>query len=217
MSRISQKTAHVAETDLALYVSNDLPAWRRVRVGLHFSRCRWCRQMAEIYRDDRLRFRETASQMPPGVNWNKLSAEITANIRVGLAAGECVAPRKRKAALGWRPAAAMAGLAALLICAWVLNMPSSTTQELGRAFTAIWSGSSLNGVRGINPARDNHGLVVELSSSGIELRENGSTVLGVSRDQSKLVDVSASVEGSASARYVDDNTGQMTITSVYAQ
>src|SRR5579875_1732953 len=196
------KTAHPAETDLALYVSRDLPLWRRIRVGWHVSRCRWCRQMAEIYRGVRIRLRETASEMPAGVNWNQLAAEMTANIRVGLAAGECVAPRKRRtAALGWRPAAAMAALAALLICAWVLNMPSSATQELGRGAAA----------------REGRGLVVELSSSGIELRENGSTVLGVSRDQARLVGVSASVEGSASARYVDDDTGQMTITSVYAQ
>ena len=212
-----KKRAHLSETTLALYVSADLPLWRRALVGLHVARCSWCRQMAEIYRDDRLRVREIASEMPPGVNWDKLSAEITANIRVGLAAGECVAPRKKKtAALGWRPAAAMAGLAALLVCAWVLNMPSTSTQELGRAFTAIWSGHVLN-AGGVSPVRDTHGLVVEVNSSGIELLENGSTVLGVSQDQSKLVDVSASAEGSASARYVDDNTGQMTITSVYAQ
>ena len=205
--------AHIPETALALYVSNDLPLWRRARVALHVSRCRWCRQMVEIYRADRQQFRETASEIPHGVNWDKLSAEITANIHVGLAAGECVAPRKRKAAaLGWRPAVAMAGLAALLVCAWVLNMPSTTTEELGRALTAIW-----NGHGSVNPVHDSRGLVVELSSSGIELRENGSTVLGVSQDQAKLVDVSASVQGSASARYVDDNTGQMTITSVYAQ
>ncbi len=210
--------AHIAETTLALYVSGDLPLWRRALVGLHVARCSWCRQMTEIYRDDRLRVREMASQMPPGVNWDKLSAEITANIRVGLAAGECVAPRKKKtAALGWRPAAAMAALAALLVCAWVLNMPSSTTQELGHAFSAMWNGRDLNARGAANPLLDTHGLVVEVNSSGIQLLENGSTVLGVSQDQSKLVDVSASVEGSASARYVDDNTGQMTITSVYAQ
>jgi hypothetical protein len=205
--------AHIPETTLALYISGDMPWWRRALVGLHVSRCRWCRQTVEIYQGDRLRIREIAAEMPPGVNWAKLSAEITANVRVGLAAGECVAPRKRKTtSIGWRPAAAMAGLAAVLVCAWVLNMPSTTTQELGRAFTAIWNGhGSVN-----PPARDGR-LVVELSSSGIELRENGSTVLGVSQDQSKLVDVSASVQGSASARYVDDNTGQMTITSVYAQ
>lgn len=207
--------AHIPETTLALYVSNDLPFWRRALVSLHVSRCRWCRQMVEFYRTDRMRVRDMAAEMPAGVNWAKLSAEITANIRVGLAAGECVAPRKRRTAtLGWRPAAAMAGLAAVLVCAWVLNMPSSATQELQRAFVAIWNGPARGSASA--PLRDGH-LVVELSSSGIELRENGSTVLGVSQDQSKLVDVSASVQGSASARYVDDNTGQMTITSVYAQ
>jgi len=207
--------AHIPETTLALYVPGDLPLWRRALVRLHVARCAWCRQMVDVYRSDRARLREIAAEMPESVNWNKLAAEMTANIHVGLAAGECVAPRRRKqVSVGWRPAAAMAGLAAVLVCAWWLNMPSNTTQELGRAFHAI-----LTGRGGVNtfPARDGRGLVVELSSSGIDLRENGSLVFGVSQDQAKLVDVSASVQGSASARYVDDKTGQMTITSVYAQ
>lgn len=205
--------AHIPETVLALYVSNDLALWRRMVVGWHVSRCRLCRQWIDVYRADRARLREVASEMPAGVNWTKLAAEITANIRVGLAAGECVASRKRKAASpGWRTAAAMAGFAAILGCAWVLNMPSSATRELGHAFAAIWSGRA----NATPQLRDGH-LVVELGPSGIELRENGSTVLGLSQDRARLVDVSASVEGSASARYVDENTGQMTITSVYAQ
>jgi len=207
--------SHIPESMLALYVSGDLPVWRRAMIGLHVPRCPQCRQRVEAYRADRAGIREVAAEMPDGVNWNRLAAEMTANIRVGLAAGECVAPRKRKpASMGWRPAAAMAGLAAVLVGAWWLNMPPSTTQALSRAVSAIWNG---HGSVNAYPAHDGRGLVVELSSAGIELRENGSTVLGVSQDQAKLVDVSVSVQGSASARYVDDKTGQMTITSVYAQ
>jgi hypothetical protein len=58
--------------------------------------------------------------------------------------------------------------------------------------------------------------VVSATSSGIELRENGSA-LAVSQGAARPVAVSVSTQGSASARYVDTDTGQVTITSVYVQ
>jgi len=98
-------------------------------------------------------------------------------------------------------------LTALLAFAWWLNMPPDTTRSLGRALTAVWHGGA------VAPER---GLVVEADASGIELRENGNS-LGVSQGTTRPVAVSVSVQGSASARYVNSETGQMTITSVYAQ
>ena len=58
--------------------------------------------------------------------------------------------------------------------------------------------------------------MVEATPSGIALYENGSS-LGVSQGNAEPVNVSVSAPGSASARYVDADTGQMTITSVYVQ
>jgi len=205
-------TRHVAETDLALYVSGDLSLLDGALVRVHAARCERCRSTAETYRADRARVREIAVEMPQGLDWDGLAAEMTANIRVGLAAGECVAPRRRKAAgIGWRPAAAMAGLAVLLATAWWLNMPPSTTQALGRAFSAI-----AHGRNNTELVMEPRGPIVEATSSGIEVRENGRT-FGVSQGRAVPVAVSVSVQGSASARYVDSDTGQMTITSVYAQ
>ncbi len=203
-------SGHIAESNLALYVSGDLPLWRRALAGFHVSQCQHCRNRANIYRSDREQVQKIASEMPDDVEWNRLAAEMTANIRVGLAAGECVAPRHRKAvAIGWRPAAAMAGLAIVLASAWWLNMPPSTTQALGRAMSAVWHGHG-------SVVQEERGLVVEGTASGIELRENGGA-LGVSQGAARPVAVSVSVQGSASARYVNADTGQMTITSVYAQ
>jgi hypothetical protein len=122
-----------------------------------------------------------------------------------------VAPRIRKSTFGWRPAAAMAGLSVVLVTAWWLNMPPSTTQALGRAMSAIVHGRGSVTV----PIEDN-GMVVEASSSGIELRENGN-MLGVTQGTARPLAVSVSAQGSASARYIDVDTGQITITSVYAQ
>jgi len=206
---------HVPETDLALYVSGDLSFWRLLRVHLHVDRCERCRKLTEIYRHDRGRILEVANELPEGLDWNRLAAEMTANIRVGLAAGECVAPRPRRAAFpGWRPAAVVAGVAMLISGAWWLNMPAAQTQELGRALHAVWNARSAMGVR--HGALDESGPVVEATSSGIELRENGSS-LGVSQGAARPLAVSVSVQGSASASYVDSDTGQMTITSVYTQ
>lgn len=205
-------TRHISESDVALYVSGDIALWRRVLVRVHLGGCARCLNRVGVYRADRKRVRAVAAEMPEGLDWDRLAAEMTANIRVGLAAGECVAPRARRAApLGWRPAAVMAGLAVLLAGAWWLNTPAAQTQALGRAVRSIWQGS-----RGAAPVIEERGPVVEATSSGIELRENGST-LGVSQGTARPLAVSVSTQGSASARYVDADTGQMTITSVYVQ
>jgi hypothetical protein len=204
---------HVPESGLALYVSGDLGWWSRAAARMHLNGCESCRKRMEAYRIDRQRLRESAAEMPEDVDWDRLAAEMTANIRVGLAAGECVAPRSRKPApLGWRPAAVMAGAAVLMAGAWWLNTPPMQTQALGRAMRAIWQGRGAMPRIGI----EERGPVVSASSSGIELRENGSA-LAVSQGTARPVAVSVSMQGSASARYVDADTGQVTITSVYVQ
>ena len=204
---------HVPESGLALYVSGDLGWWSRAAARMHMNGCESCRKRMVAYRADQRQIREAAAEMPEDVDWDRLAAEMTANIRVGLAAGECVAPRSRQGAvLSWRPAAVMAGAAVLLAGAWWLNMPSAETQALGRAMRAIWHGRAVMPRMGM----EERGPVVSASSSGIELRENGSA-LGVSQGTARPVAVSVSMQGSASARYVDTDTGQVTITSVYVQ
>ena len=215
------RTPHIPETDLALYVSGDLSLFRRAAVRFHIGRCERCSRLVEAYRADRGRIKEIAAEMPEGVDWDRLSAEMTANIRVGLAAGECVArPRHRKPsavklAVSWRPAALATGAVALLSVAWLLNMPAGTTDELGRAMSAILHGRG-SVTNGANPvADDDRRPVVVANQLGIELRENNN-VMGASQDE-RPVSVSLSVQGSASARYVNADTGQVTITSVYVQ
>lgn len=219
---IKSMNQHIAETDLALYVSGDLGLVRRASVRFHASRCERCRGLVEAYRADRGRVKEIAAEMPQGVDWDRLAAEMTANIRVGLAADECVArPRQRKPAglnlaVSWRPAAIAAGAVALLSVAWLLNMPSGTTDELGRAMSAILRGHGSVASPGVHSgADDDRRPVVVANQLGIELRENNN-VMGASQDE-RPVSVSLSVQGSASARYVNADTGQISITSVYVQ
>jgi hypothetical protein len=207
------RTKHIVETDLALFATGDMPLWRHPLVRLHLARCRFCEQRVEVYREDQAAIRQMAEEMPAGVSWNRLAAEMTANIRVGLAAGECVAPRPQPRSMpaGWRIAATVAGFSALLVSAWWLNMPRSENAALGAAVQKIvhalpWSRLS----------PEDRGPSVEVSAAGIQLRENGG-VLGMSQGLARPVSVTLSVRGSARAHYVDADTGQVTITGVYAQ
>lgn len=205
---------HVEETDLALYASGDLRLGQRMAVLLHVRQCGQCSQQVEEFRADAKALRDAGAGLPEGLDWARLSAEMTANIRVGLAAGECVAPRKfRKPLPGtWRPLAlasmATAALVVLLAGGWWLNMPQQDTQTLSRAMRSIWHGR--------NTMPYERGTVIEASSEGIELRKDGGT-LGVAQDSAQLMTVSVSTQGSASAHYVNQDTGQVTVTSVYAQ
>jgi hypothetical protein len=209
---------HIVETDLALYVSGDLGLLRRVSVRLHARHCDRCLGLLEAYRADRGRVKDLVAELPKGVDWDRLAQEMTANIRVGISAGECVArPRQRKpVVVNWRPAAIAAGVVALLSAAWLLNMPSGTTAELGRAMSAIAHGHGSVLPNSVAPGVDpDRGPVVWANQQGIELRENNNA-MGGSQD-ARPVAVSVSLHGSASALHVNSDTGQMTITSVYVQ
>ena len=201
---------HPSEFILSLYASGDLSWMHQWRVRLHLSRCAGCNKLAEVYREDRAWVREESAELPEGVNWARLAAEMTANIRVGLEAGECVAPRRvrRSVTAYWRPAAAAAGLTAVLLGAWWLNVPTAENESLLRAFRAI-------GQRGMAVGED-RGPVVFASPTGVSLQENGGS-LGVAQSGLRPINVSVDAQGSASARYVDSDTGQVTITSVYVQ
>ena len=204
-------TRHVMETELALYAAGDLPFWRGTLVKFHVRRCDECRSLVEALRMDRQELRRSADDMPSDVDWDRLAAEMTANIRVGLAAGECVTPRERKvAAISWRPMAIAAGLVVLLAGAWWLNIPRSDTETIGRALHSIATGG-----RAGSP-QEERGPVVGASPSGVELVENGGR-MGIAQGGLEPVIFSVSTQGSASARYVDQDTGQVTITATYVQ
>ena len=206
---------HPPQADLALYSTGDLPLWHRQVVRLHLAGCDACRSWVAAFDSDRESIRRLASEMPQGVNWDRMAAEMSANVRVGLEAGECVASRVHKPTLstGWRVAAASAGVAILLVSAWWLNMPRADSIALGRAMQRLaqkgpWHLGDLD--------LEDRGPTVQVSASGIQLQQNGGT-LGMSQGQQRPVNVTLSVQGSARARYIDADTGQITITGVYAQ
>ncbi len=209
-------TRHTSEPDLALYASKDLPVWRKLAVAWHVRGCEECRGLVETFRRDRDGLHQAADRLPEDIDWDQLSAEMTANIHVGLAAGECVTPRapRVEALAWWRPAAAAAGILALVAGAWWLNVPRSDTETIGRALHDMVTGQ--RGAVAQTTVPEDRGPMVRSSSAGVELVENGGR-LGI--EQSGLLPAmySVSTQGSASARYVDQDTGQVTITAVYVQ
>jgi hypothetical protein len=136
--------------------------------------------------------------MPEGVSWERLAAEIKANIRVGLAAGECVGPveHPRPVRPRWQRALILAPVvvpvvALLLLGVW-LGVPRP------QAGKTAWV----------------DGTLIEATSGGIELRQ-GDRMLSLRQPGAGAVTYAVNAQGTIGARYVDGDTGQVTIHNVY--
>lgn len=202
---------HPNERRIALYACGDAGWMERFAMSRHVARCSRCRDRAAAFRRDRELVRQEAAQLPAGLDWNRLAAEMTANIHLGLEAGECVsaAPeRKKSVQVTWRPVFAAAGVSVVLLLAMFLNFPQAQRESLARGVRGLWA----------QPVVETADADVALSSTrnGIEIRENGSTLAIMNPGSTPPVTV-VNTGGSLRARYVDSDTGQVTITNVYAQ
>jgi anti-sigma factor RsiW len=188
---------HPSEAKLALYAGGDLGRIARWRTDRHLTRCDRCREEVAAF----ARVREIVPELGeiPEVSWSRLAAEMKANIRLGLAAGECVrtgeAPKRRTLFSGARAAVALASIAAVLVTAVVLEHPSP--QALTRA-------------------ERSEGVVVQTTTNGIQVREGGQA-LRLMHSGAQNVTYSVGAQGSMRARYVDPETGYVTINNVYVE
>lgn len=185
---------HPNESRLALYAGDDLPLLARLRIAIHVRGCEGCHRQLEELRGIRDWMRLQHQAMPAGLRWDALASEIKANIRLGLAAGRCVdVPEPLSEPRGFRwPAPAMALPVLLLVVAgWMLQSMQPPLQPASADF------------------------VVDASSSGIGVERDGR---GFTLLQPRGENVVLSVTGEAAgARYVDSESGQVTISHVYAQ
>ncbi len=206
---------HAEEAELALYAGGDLAPWRRMRVRAHLRRCALCRMEAARFAASRAVASEAGGDLPPGLDWSALSREMTGNILVGLEAGECVEgfarvppPRRR----GWNLALA-GGAACLLLAAGVwMNFPGPQWDRLTAAFSGIVHPLP---VEPQTVAAEPQSAMLEASRTGIGVTgSDGSLRLMTPRGQ-EVTAVSVSLQGSATASYVDADSGQITIDKVY--
>src|SRR5215472_4649470 len=108
---------HPTKATLALHAGGDLGPIARWRTERHIARCERCR-------DEFAAFAEMRGIAPdlgeiPEVPWTRLAAEMKANIRLGLAAGECVRaeekPLRHSLFSGARALVAVASVVALVV------------------------------------------------------------------------------------------------------
>ena len=189
---------HPDQATLALQAGGDLGWISRWRVARHLSQCDRCRDEVDAF----TALREISPELGeiPEVPWNRLAAEMKANIRLGLAAGECVRagdPPLRDTPLftGARALVAMASIAALLVTGIILEHPAPTV------------------------AADD-GMTVQAIANGIQVRK-GEQALRLMNpdplDPQQRVTYSTDAQGSMRARSVDPETGNVTINTVYAE
>jgi hypothetical protein len=176
---------HPSEADLALFAGNDNGALSRFRLGRHVRQCAECEQKVAEFQSLRSGL---GFDLPAGLDWNRLAAEMRANIRLGLEAGECV--RTSRGRWRWNPriAVACASLLLLLGAGFVLHspLPQPASAELA-------------------------GPVLESTGSGLELR-TGSTSLMLLNHHGAVADQTVSAQGEIRARYID--AGAVTINNV---
>lgn len=204
---------HPTHSELALFTGNDLGFWMQRRTGRHVLNCSQCQVEVNALQQARAGLIDLNAELPAGLNWSRLSQEMTGNIRVGLAAGECVAGFEKSAHFG-RPR--FRYTAAILACAMVLitgslwvNLPSSQRNLLVDAFSRIrWE--RIGPMR--SPAQDS--VVLEASPLSIEVKMNG-RALSLTHPHSDGGTVSVNMQDSAGVRYVDADSGQVTINKVY--
>ena len=200
---------HPSETDLALYAGNDLGRFARLRVDWHLRNCGKCQQ--EVTEFSSLRAESVRNAFEPDVNWTRLAAEMKANIRLGLEAGECIAPFQGTHRLRSPWAWAAVTMAALIAATaggeiWV-NHPW-TASHSGIASNAASSAASV-----ATPE-----VVLEFKDSGIQMRD-GNSVTSELRNNNRgenrgEVVYSVNAQGGVGATYVDRETGMVTVNSI---
>jgi hypothetical protein len=193
---------HPSQATLALQAGGDLRFFARWRTERHLRRCTRCREEVEAF--------ETACRVAPDLAeipelpWNRLAAEMKANIRLGLAAGECVRAGERPLRetplfTGTRAIVALASVVVLLVTGIVLEHPAPAP---------------------VSTAYADDGLVVQATSRGIQVRKGGQELRLNNPDEltpGERVLYAPDAQGSMRARYVDPKTGYVTINNVYAE
>jgi len=190
---------HPLEADLALFAGHDLGFVSNWKIGNHVSRCEKCRATVEAFETLRSDTAELG-EIPAEINWNRLASEMKANIRLGLAAGECVAgPAARSEGLkasmfsGYQMLVAYAGVIILVVTGLLLQRPAPSVAHVGPV--------------------ENGRTVLAATREGVELSEAGAS-FGLQYGASGQVNYSADMRGAMGARYVDANTGHVMVVNV---
>jgi hypothetical protein len=180
---------HPSETTLALHAGGDLGPIAGWRTARHLQRCEACLEEIAAFRRTRRMVADLSAV--PEVPWSRLEAEMQANIRLRLAAVECVGGERPQTAgmarfTGLRAALALASLAVVVAAGLILRHPQAARNQ----------------------------TVLQATADGIQLSQGGEA-LGMKHDAAiRNVSYSANAQGSIGESYVDPLTGEVTMTRV---
>jgi anti-sigma factor ChrR (cupin superfamily) len=184
-------TKHPSEETLALHAGGDLGPIARWRAERHLRQCELCQEEVAAFQGVRRMVSELSAV--PEVPWNRMAAEMQANIRLGLAAGECVrqdqSPNEGLARFGgFRAAVALASVTVVVAAGLMLQKPA--------------------------PRMPAGQMMLQATADGIQVSKGGEA-LGMMHDSAiKNVSYSANTQGSIGESYVDPVTGDVTMTRV---
>lgn len=204
----TEPSTHPSAQALALFATADLPLTKKVKVGHHVWHCAHCEEQVAALRDARKRLQDEAgASMLTGfeavVDWPSFEREMLGNIAVGVAAARCIDNVGQRRFL-WRGVLLTAGLAAVFVAGWFTHIPGEQNDHL--------LSSLRRALRGSNAAETS--TIVQTTPFGIAVRTQGAT-LTLLHPAYAVNAISGS--SAITSRYVDEDTGQVTITKVYAQ
>lgn len=190
---------HPSSESLALLAGEDLSMMEAIPVRWHLRGCSICRGELEAASRSILVMRTAVMELPEGLDWDSLAAEMRGNINVGLEASQAISSfsksdsksdfRTDRSMFDWRPAVAVFAIAVVTVMGWFLN-----TQRADHI--------------------NNPSILLEANSQWIEWKQ-GNTSLAFRTRSAEGSFVTVDTKGVASSRYVDSETGQVAITNVY--
>lgn len=199
---------HPTAQTLSLFAGKDLPFATRLSVSRHLRRCTDCERQVSLFRSAISELKreangETLTGYEAIADWNRLEREMLGNIAVGVAAARCVDKVRGGRVYLWR-GAFITGMAALFTLGWFNHMPKEQVDHMKASFRRLLG----------QEQQEVTGTVVRTTPEGIAVRSQGTT-LTILHPPSAVVTLSGA--SAVEARYVDEETGQVTITNVYGQ
>ena len=185
---------HPGENELALLAGGEAGRIQRFLLDRHVRACADCQEKIAEYQELRSGLADIDL---PDLNWNFLAADMRANIRLGLEAGECV--RTTHIFRRWHPRWTVAFASVLLVvCSGLVVLD---VRPLLRARSA---------------AEVSTAPVLESNGSGVEFR-TGRNSLTLLNHHGNAANQTVSAQGDIGTRYIDSETSSVTINDVYLQ
>lgn len=205
-----KENPHPMLEELALASRGDLPFLRQRQVIRHARHCPSCEHELDDYRSlvAGVKHQSDAEALTTGetlLDWQRLEREMAGNIKVGIAAAQCIQSSSGHGFHRWRFTTLITALSIIFVAGWLINVPRDDMDRILTAFRTA-----------VSRSQHANGIVLETNSHGVSVRFQGAS-LTLLHPTTARATASFTSGSSVGVRYVDDETGQVTITNVYGQ